>query len=119
MPRQHAAPTHPPATDDKMRIIARTPDLRVVEYVLPPGDMLPWHHHTNVTDRFYCLQGVTSVELRAPPRHILLRPGESCVVPHGTVHRSGNGAAEICRYLLVQGVGAYDFVPDDAQSPCA
>jgi quercetin dioxygenase-like cupin family protein len=113
MTDQQNEPTQTPAASEKTRMVAQTPNLRVVEYVLQPGDMLPWHHHSNVTDRFYCLEGLTSVEFRAPPRQTLLHPGESCVVPQGAVHRSGNAAADVCRYLLVQGVGTYDFVTAD------
>jgi quercetin dioxygenase-like cupin family protein len=113
MTGQQHEPTQSPAASEKTRIIAQTPGLRVVEYVLHPGDMLPWHHHSNVPARFYCLEGLTSVEFRAPPRQTLLRPGESCVVSQGVVHRSGNAAAGVCRYLLVQGVGTYDFATAD------
>ena len=111
-PQQHES-TEPPAADGKTRIVAQTPGLRVVEYVLQSGDALPWHHHTEVTDRFYCLEGLIDVELRAPAQKMLLHPGEICVVPPGTVHWSSNPADGVSRYLLVQGIGCYDFVTVD------
>lgn len=92
------------------RVIAQTPELRVTEYVLPPGKIHHWHHHSEVTDRFYCLEGLISVELKTSADQLLLRPGETCTVAPGVVHRAGNAAAEISRYLLVQGIGRYDFV---------
>lgn len=95
------------------RVVAQTPELRVTEYVLPPGKIHQWHHHSEVTDRFYCLQGVVSVELKTPAERLLLHPGEACMVTPGVVHRAGNPAAEVSRYLLVQGMGRYDFVTAD------
>lgn len=92
------------------RIVLQTPEVRVVEYVLRPGDSLSWHHHSEVTDRFYCLEGLIEVELRDPPRKQRLHPGETLSVPPRVVHRSGNAADGVSRYLLVQGVGRYDFV---------
>ncbi len=50
------------------------------------------------------------MELREPPRKQRLHPGETLSIPPRVVHRSGNAADGISRYLLVQGVGRYDFV---------
>ncbi len=41
---------------------------------------------------------------------MLLHPGKTCVVSPGVVHRSSNAADGVSRYLLVQGIGRYDFV---------
>lgn len=98
------------ATADKARIVLQTSDVRVVEYALPPGDRHSWHHHSEVTDRFYCLSGQIEVELRDPPRTERLHPGETLTVMPGTVHRAGNPANGVSRYLLVQGIGHYDYV---------
>jgi quercetin dioxygenase-like cupin family protein len=38
-----------------------------------------------------------------------LNPGESCRIEAGIVHRLTNGGDTLCRYLLVQGGGRYDF----------
>jgi quercetin dioxygenase-like cupin family protein len=113
MDQQQREPAEAPAADGKTRIVAQTPGLRVVEYVLQSGDTLPWHHHSEVTDRFYCLEGLLDVELRAPAQKMLLHPGETCVVSPGIVHRSSNAADGVSRYLLVQGIGRYDFVTVD------
>jgi quercetin dioxygenase-like cupin family protein len=110
MDQQPHEPSAAPMPEGKSRVIAQTPGLRVVEYVLQPGEMLPWHRHSEVTDRFFCLEGVIGVEFRTPARNLLLNPGESCSVAPGIVHRSGNAAAGVSRYLLVQGVGRYDFI---------
>lgn len=113
MDQQQREPTKALTADGKARIVAQTPDLRVVEYVLQAGDALSWHHHSEVTDRFYGLEGLIIVEVRAPAQQIHLHPGETCTVSPGTVHRSVNAAAGVSRYLLVQGGGRYDFVTTD------
>ena len=95
---------------EKTRIVVPTPEVRVVEYVLAPGDSLAWHHHSEVTDRFYCLEGTIEVALRDPAETRRLHPGDTLTIPPGIVHRSANAAAGVSRYLLVQGVGRYDFV---------
>lgn len=105
-----SAPTGAASPGATTHIVLRTADVRVVEYVLQPGASLAWHHHTTVTDRFYCLEGAIAVDLRDPAKTHRLDTGETLSVPPGTVHRSANAAAGVSRYLLVQGVGRYDFL---------
>jgi quercetin dioxygenase-like cupin family protein len=99
-----------PAAAAKTRIVLQTSDVRVVEYVLQPRDRHPWHHHSEVADRFYCLEGQIEVETREPPRAERLHPGQTLTVEPAVVHRAGNAADGVSRYLLVQGIGRYDFV---------
>jgi len=93
-----------------LKVIAQTPDIRIVEYTLNPGDSHPWHHHTQVKDRIYCLEGLIGVDTREPAQRFRLRPGESCEVPVGTVHHVSNPAESTSRYLLVQALGKYDYI---------
>jgi hypothetical protein len=37
----------------KAHVVMRTPDVRVVEYVLQLGGIHSWHHHSEIADRFY------------------------------------------------------------------
>jgi len=49
-----------------------------------------------------------------PPETVRLRPGDRCTVPPERRHSVGNGLAnEPSKYLLVQGVGTYDFIRED------
>ena len=94
------------------QVVLQTPDIRVAEFALAPGEGQPWHRHSEVTDHFYCLEGMIEVEVRdAPPQ--TLRPGDNCKVAPGSVHRARNANDGRSRYLLVQGVGKYDFVSED------
>ncbi len=96
-----------------LKVIAQTPDVRIVEYTLNPGDSHPWHHHSAVTDRIYCLEGLIGVDTRQPSQQFRLQPGENCEVPVGTVHHVSNPGSGISRYLLVQALGKYDYIRAD------
>ena len=91
--------------------VAETPTLRVVILTLGPGHEVPWHWHSQISDRFFCLEGPMTVETRAPRHHYDLTAGQSCEVPAKTAHRVAPAAGRGCRFLVVQGMGAYDFVP--------
>ena len=95
-----------------LKVIAQTSDVRIVEYTLNAGDSHPWHRHSEVTDRIYCLEGLIGVDTKAP-RQFRLRPGESCEVPVGTVHHVSNAGTGTSRYLLVQALGKYDYIRAD------
>jgi mannose-6-phosphate isomerase-like protein (cupin superfamily) len=85
-----------------------TVSVRIME--LAAGAATEWHVHTAVADFFVCLSGIIAVETRAPEETITLTPGQRAEVPVGRVHRVANRAPGPAEYLLVQGVGAYDFI---------
>lgn len=91
-------------------IIAQTADVRIAEFTLGPGEGQPWHYHSEVTDTFYCLEGAIAVEIRDPPSRQILRPGVKGSVPVQAIHRASNAGDGTSRYLLIQGVGRYDFI---------
>lgn len=109
MQERQAAAARPDARAGA-NVVVQTADVRVVEYVLAPGDSHTWHHHSQVTDRFYCLEGAIGVDIREPARTIVLRAGESCEVVPKTVHHARNAGDGVSRYLLVQAVGKYDYI---------
>ncbi len=90
-------------------VLLETDDVRVRILVLEAGEATAWHFHTEVTDKMLCLQGPIAVEYQSPQEHIELAPGGRCEVTVERVHRVVNQTAEIAKYLLVQGVGRYDF----------
>jgi quercetin dioxygenase-like cupin family protein len=92
-------------------IVAEGADLRAQVLTLAAGQSVPWHYHSEITDSFVCLEGPMIVETRAPRHNYRLLAGERCAVPPKTahyVHGDGGGA---CKFLVIQGVGIYDFVP--------
>ncbi len=89
-------------------MVVRGADVLVREYVLDPGESIPWHHHSQVTDRFFCLQGSVQVETRAASH--LLAQGDTVTVEPPNEHQVRNVSGETCRFLRVQGVGQHDFL---------
>jgi quercetin dioxygenase-like cupin family protein len=91
-------------------LVAEGADLRVQVLTLAAGQCVPWHYHTEISDSFVCLEGPMVVETRAPRRVYRLVPGERCAVPPKTAHCVHGEADGPCKFLIVQGVGVYDFV---------
>ena len=102
-----------PYTVKDIEAIAEGSDVRARLYALAPDDVIPWHYHTAVADWYFCLAGRLRVETRAPRADERLALGGSYKIPPKTAHRNG-GDGEDCRFLLLQGVGVYDFnrIPD-------
>jgi quercetin dioxygenase-like cupin family protein len=92
-------------------LVAEGADLRVQVLTLAAGQCVPWHYHSAVTDSFVCLEGPMVVETRAPRNAWRLEPGQRCAVPPKTAHYVQGEAGGPCKFLIVQGVGVYDFVP--------
>jgi quercetin dioxygenase-like cupin family protein len=92
-------------------ILAETPELRMVVLTLARGQEVPWHWHSNVVDRFFCMQGPMVVETRAPREVIELNAGETCAVPAKRAHRVTGKDGGPCKFSVLQGVGAYDYNP--------
>jgi quercetin dioxygenase-like cupin family protein len=94
-------------------VILETDTVRVRILVLEGGQATAWHFHTEVTDKMLCLNGRVAVEYLGPQERIELSPGGRCEVSVGRKHRVVNLMNETARYLLVQGVGRYDFKTAD------
>ena len=76
---------------------------------MEPGDSHPWHYHSQVSDRVYCLEGLIGMDVRPTGQQYRLRPGKSCEVPPNTVHHVSNAGDGTGRYLLIQALGTYDY----------
>jgi quercetin dioxygenase-like cupin family protein len=85
-------------------------DMQARLFTLAPGEAIPWHFHSAVTDWYFVLEGTLSIETRAPADHRLLPVGASHQIPAKTAHLISNPTAADTRFLLLQGVGAYDFL---------
>ena len=94
-----------------IHVVARGSDVLVREYTLDPGEVIPWHRHTDVHDHYYALEGNVVIETRDPPTRHELAVGGATRVSSRTIHRVSNTSTQPCRFLLVQGVGKYDFIP--------
>jgi quercetin dioxygenase-like cupin family protein len=92
-------------------LVAEGADLRVQVLTLAHGQCIPWHYHSEITDSFVCLEGPMVVETRAPRTSHVLEPGQRCAVAPKTAHYVHGKDGGRCKFLIVQGVGVYDFVP--------
>jgi quercetin dioxygenase-like cupin family protein len=90
-------------------IILETFDVRVRILTLAGEQATAWHFHSEVTDKMLCLEGRIAVEFRDPSARVELAPGGRCEVSVDRIHRVVNLTVDSAKYLLVQGVGRYDF----------
>jgi quercetin dioxygenase-like cupin family protein len=96
-----------------IHVVAKGTDVLVREYTLDPGEEIPWHRHSEVSDYYYGLEGTVVIETRNPPARHEIGVGERASVTPPTVHHISNPGTRPCRFLLVQGVGKHDFVKAD------
>jgi quercetin dioxygenase-like cupin family protein len=96
-----------------IHVVAKGADVLVREYTLDPGEAIPWHSHSEVSDYYFGLEGMVVVETRDPAVRHEIGVGKFATVTPPTVHHVSNPGRQPCRFLLVQGVGKYDFVKAD------
>lgn len=87
------------------------PGFRISELKLAPKQSVPWHSHTNVSDTFYVIDGLMRLFVQEPKAEIRLTAGESYRVDAGRPHLVTNGSDESLSFIVLQGVGEYDYVP--------
>jgi len=90
--------------------VAEGSDIQARLFTLAAGEVIPWHFHNEVTDWYFVLEGRLSIETRAPRDVATVAVGDSYRIPAKTAHLISNKTEARCRFLLLQGVGRYDFV---------
>ena len=90
---------------------AARPGFRITEIQLSKTQKVPWHYHNNVQDTFYVLKGNLRLFLRDPKEEIRLAPGDTYSVKPRRPHLVANGGEGSATFLVLQGIGEYDFVP--------
>ena len=90
---------------------ASRPGFRITELQLSASQKVPWHSHTNVSDTFYVLEGELRIFLQDPKEEVRLKPGESFTARVRRPHLVTNGGESSATFLVLQGIGQYDFVP--------
>jgi quercetin dioxygenase-like cupin family protein len=90
---------------------AERPGFRISELQISPSQQVPWHSHTNIQDTFYVLEGRLRLFLREPKEDVRLAPGETYAVRPGRPHLVTNGGEGSATFLVLQGIGEYDYVP--------
>jgi quercetin dioxygenase-like cupin family protein len=90
---------------------AERPGFRITELQISPTQQVPWHYHTSTQDTFYVLEGELRIFLRDPKEDVRLRPGETYAVRPGRAHLVTNPGGRSATFLVLQGIGEYDYVP--------
>jgi quercetin dioxygenase-like cupin family protein len=87
------------------------PGFRISEIQLSRTQTVPWHTHTNVSDTFYVLEGNMRLFQQTPKEAIELASGQIYQVVPGRPHLVTNAGERSMTFLVLQGVGEYDYVP--------
>lgn len=90
--------------------VVKGSDVQARVFTLAPGETIPWHYHGQSTDHYFVLEGVLSISTREPTVVESLTVGKSYKVLPETPHLVANRGDSDCRFLLVQGVGRYDWI---------
>jgi mannose-6-phosphate isomerase-like protein (cupin superfamily) len=90
---------------------ADRPGFRISELQLSPTQTVPWHFHTNIADTFYVLEGEMRLFLRNPKEEVRLKPGETYTAVAKQPHLVTNAGKSSLTFLIMQGIGEYDYVP--------
>jgi quercetin dioxygenase-like cupin family protein len=90
---------------------AERPGFWITELQISPSQTIPWHCHSHVQDTFYVLQGQLRLFLRDPKEEVRLGPAETYSVRPGRPHLVVNGGDSSATFLVLQGIGEYDYVP--------
>ena len=90
---------------------AARPGFRINELKISPKQKVPWHYHNNVSDTFYVIEGSLRIFLQQPKEDVRLGAGETYTVPPRRPHLVTNPGQASATFLVLQGIGEYDFVP--------
>ena len=93
----------------EFEVIVKTDHVYVRIMTLSPCEIVDWHFHSQVTDDIFCLTGTIIVRMKEPEEEYQLAPGGRCQIKTGRIHQLENLENQEATYLLVQGVGKYDF----------
>jgi len=101
----------PPYEVERRAEHAARPGFRITELQISKTQKVPWHYHSNVEDTFYVLEGELRIFLQEPKEEVRLKPGETYSARARRPHLVTNGGEGSATFLVLQGIGEYDFVP--------
>ena len=110
--------------------------VHVARVALRRGESSTFHQHTTTRDHFFVMEGRLTITLRLGTRgadecyrilgsattevsrdhlgeavhRVRLLPGDMFRIEPGIAHCAANMDEEHCRFLCIEGIGAYDFV---------
>jgi len=96
---------------ERRQFHAQRPGFRINELQISKTQKVPWHYHSRVRDTFYVLEGSIRIFMQDPKEEVKLEPGETYCVPPRRPHLVANAGETSATFLVLQGLGEYDFVP--------
>jgi quercetin dioxygenase-like cupin family protein len=96
---------------ERRALYGERPGFRISELQISPTQKVPWHLHNNIDDTFYVVAGKIRLFLREPNEDLRLAPGDSYRVKAGRAHLVTNDGETSATFLVLQGIGEYDYVP--------
>ena len=96
---------------ERRALYAQRPGFRISELQISPAQKVPWHFHNHIDDTFYVVEGSIRLFLQNPHEDLRLAPGDSYCVKAGRPHLVTNGGNSSATFLVLQGIGEYDYVP--------
>jgi mannose-6-phosphate isomerase-like protein (cupin superfamily) len=89
---------------------ATRPGFRIAELQISQTQRIPWHYHSEVQDTFYVIDGTIRIFTREPEEEVCLTAGQTYAVRPGRPHLVTNAGDTSAVFLVLQGIGAHDFV---------
>ncbi|HEY2987989.1 MAG TPA: cupin domain-containing protein [Candidatus Binatia bacterium] len=96
---------------ERRLLYGERPGFHITELRISPTQKIPWHCHSNIQDTFYVIEGQLNLFLREPKQQVRLGPGDTYRVPARRPHLVTNGGDSSATFLVLQGIGEYDYVP--------
>jgi len=84
---------------------------------VPAGFATGTHVHRVQEETFYVLEGAIRIYLQQPKENVRLARGESYSVPPRRPHLVTNAGDTSATFLILQGIGEYDYVPLVERNP--
>ena len=88
----------PQATDCDGWHLVKTPDLSVIEEIMPPGTSEARHSHVRARQFFFVLEGELTLEVEH--HDFVLHPGEGLEISPGQNHQAMNRSTAPARFLV-------------------
>ena len=98
----------------QVKKIVEGTDVLVRLFTLAADDVIPWHYHSKSTDYYFVLSGSLAIATRDPETRDVVVAGEHSQIAPNTMHCIENAGSQDCHFLLIQGVGTYDFIKAEA-----
>jgi mannose-6-phosphate isomerase-like protein (cupin superfamily) len=88
----------PQGTDCDGWHLVKTPDLSIIEELMPPGTSETRHSHVHARQFFFVLEGELTLEVEH--HHFVLQTGEGIEVSPGQQHQALNKSASPIRMMV-------------------